>query len=130
MNLLNIFVALLGLISTVVSGYSLSNKSKGEKGRNIFLIIVGLVVMVGTLINGVLQDKIDAKETLDKNRMKREVSATYAQLQAKINNDKQFEDWLKERFKIVRDTLTNQPKTINFDTKIEKARDVYIGPNN
>ena len=105
-----------------------------KKGKKSWRYIIFLIILATSLIVfGWGKANRDSKE-------KKEAAHNFDSLNTKLNiviakagNDsikyKEFLEKLSDTFKIVRDSATNEPIKKEYNTKIGKARDVFIGNN-
>lgn len=104
-----------------------------KKKRRIYfvllLIAIGIFIWLGIdQINRNNKDKADSKNKFS--TLQQSFDSLIKQGNIKQAKDSEFQNSLLEEYKIARDSATNKPKQVNYNTKIDKARDVYIGDKN
>lgn len=129
---MNSFIGALLLLISIILIPEIRVKKK------YWISILGLVIILSVLgFDKINRDKREKLMTDNQNAENASTIRTLEKRIEKINNNyiqdsikfSEFENDLKEKFRIIRDSTTNKPVKNEFNTKIDKAENVHIGPN-
>jgi hypothetical protein len=123
---------MIWILGAIVSLWEIIKSLKNEKSAlKISIFTLGLIVFVWLGIDQI--NRIDRDKKRNDNRfsaLQTSFDSVIKQGSIKHASDSEFQKSLLEEYKIARDSATNKPKQVNYNTKIDKARDVYIGDKN
>jgi hypothetical protein len=133
--------SIIWIIGIIIAVWEIIQQAKKRKSKlpivlwSIVIIVLGILGLDQIRRNNrdkedltkQLNDLSDRFDTLQKEK----TSDSLASLRKVINDsirDAEFEKKLFDEFKITRDSISNKPQATTYNTKINTAESVHIGP--